>query len=149
VKLGMNMLLWSFDVTDPGFHETFELLAQAGFDGIEVPVFALDPEPYAKLGERLAALGLERTALSAPGFDSNPISQDPSERRRAIERNARSLECAAAAGATILAGTFQATPTVFSGAPPTAAEFSWATAALRAMAEAADPLGRSTTSSTT
>ena len=37
------MLLWSTDVSDPSYGETFAMLHDAGYEGIEVPLF--DPEP--------------------------------------------------------------------------------------------------------
>jgi D-psicose/D-tagatose/L-ribulose 3-epimerase len=141
LNLAMNMLLWTDDVTDPKHHELFELLADAGFDGVEVPIFALDPAPYERLAKRLRELGLAAQALTAPGPGTNPISADPDERKRALERNLRALECAHAVGAEILGGTLQAAPTVFSGEAPTAAERGWAVESLRALAEAAEPLG--------
>ena len=33
MKLGMNMLLWSTDVTGPEYGPTFEMLADAGYEG--------------------------------------------------------------------------------------------------------------------
>jgi D-psicose/D-tagatose/L-ribulose 3-epimerase len=137
----MNMLLWTDDVTDPQHDGLLELVAEAGYDGVEVPVFALDPAPYEALAGRLAALGLEAQALTAPGPGTNPISPDADERRRALDRSLRSLECARALGAEIIGGPFQAAPTVFSGEAPTAAERAWAIESLRALAEAAEPLG--------
>jgi len=37
------MLLWSTDVSDPSYGDVFAMLRDAGYDGIEVPVF--DPDP--------------------------------------------------------------------------------------------------------
>jgi D-psicose/D-tagatose/L-ribulose 3-epimerase len=141
VKLAMNMLLWTDDVTDPRHHGLLELLAESGYDGVEVPIFALDPAPYEHLAERLSGLGLEAQALSAPIPGAHPISPDPAERRHALERGLRALECASAVGAEILGGPFQAAPTVFSGEAPTAEERDRAVEGLRALAEAAEPLG--------
>lgn len=141
MKLAMNMLLWTDEVGDPRFDAALELVASAGFDGIEVPVFGLDPAPYARLAERLRGLGLAAQALTAPGPGTNPISPDPAERAKALERSLRSLECARAVGAEIIGGPFQAAPTVFSGEAPTAQEREWAIEGLRALAEAAEPLG--------
>jgi D-psicose/D-tagatose/L-ribulose 3-epimerase len=137
----MNMLLWTDDVTDTRHVQLFERLVEAGFDGVEVPIFALDPGPYGELAARLDTLGLAALALTAPGPGTNPISADRDERKRALERSLRSLECAHAVGAEILAGPLQAAPTVFSGEAPTAAEREWAIEGLSAIAEAAEPLG--------
>jgi D-psicose/D-tagatose/L-ribulose 3-epimerase len=141
LKLAMNMLLWTDDITDPRHQGLLEMLAEAGYDGIEVPVFARDPAPYETLAQRLAALQLTPLALTAPTPETNPISRDPDQRRRALDRSLDSLRCASALGAEILAGPFQAAPTVFSGAAPTADEHRWAVEGLRTLAEAADQRG--------
>jgi D-psicose/D-tagatose/L-ribulose 3-epimerase len=141
LKLAMNMLLWTDDVTDARHHDLLAMLAEEGYDGVEVPVFALDPDRYRALAGRLEALGLTPLALTAPMPDANPISPDPDERALATDRGLRALECAAALGAEILAGPFQATPTVFSGQAPTDTECRWAVEGLRTLAAAAEPLG--------
>lgn len=141
MKLAMNTLPWTDDLADPAHAPVLEMLAAAGYDGIEVPIFALESKPYEDLSSRLAGLGLVPLALTAPGPGTNPISADPAERRRARERNLRSLECAAAVGSGILAGPTHAAPTVFTEQAPTQQEREWAIEALRDLAEAADGLG--------
>ena len=141
MKLAMNMLLWTDDITEPSRWPLLEQIAQAGYDGIEVPIFSLDPSPYESLGARLTELGLTALALTAPMPQANPISPDAGVRRAALERGRRALECAAAVGAELVAGPFQAAPTVFSEAAPSSEERDWAISGVRALCEAADPLG--------
>ena len=141
MKLAMNMLLWTDDITDARHQGLLEMLAESGYDGVEVPIFVLEPDRYAPLARRLDALGLTPLALTAPMPDANPISPDPDHRALATERGLRALQCAAALGAEILAGPFQATPTVFSGEAPTETERRWAVEGLRTLAVAAEPLG--------
>jgi D-psicose/D-tagatose/L-ribulose 3-epimerase len=139
--IGMNMLLWAADVTDRRFDPVFAMLADTGYDGVEIPVFALDPEPYARLGERLDALGLRRLALTARGPDANPIAADPAVRAAGLRDNLAALECAAALGAEVVAGPFLAAPQVLTGSPPTEAERGWAVEHLQALAGAAERRG--------
>jgi D-psicose/D-tagatose/L-ribulose 3-epimerase len=80
MKLGMNMLLWSTDVSGSEHDATFAMLKDAGFDGVEIPIFDREVDKYAELGERLEALGLERIAVGARGAADNPISDDPAVR---------------------------------------------------------------------
>lgn len=141
MKLAMNMLPWTDDVTDPAYQPVLELLVEAGYDGVEVPVFALDPGPYEALGRRLSQLGLRALALTAPGPDAHPVSADPAERNRARARNVLALECAAAVGAELVAGPFHAAPTVFTEAAPSAQERDWAVEGLSDLAEVADGFG--------
>jgi D-psicose/D-tagatose/L-ribulose 3-epimerase len=141
VKVGMNLLLWSDDACDPRLDPVLVRLAELGFDGIEVPIFALDPEPYRLLGARLRELGLAPLALTARGPAANPIAADPAVAAAGVEENVAAVTCAGALGAEILCGPFLASPSVFTGAAPTDAERERAVAALRAMAEAADHEG--------
>jgi D-psicose/D-tagatose/L-ribulose 3-epimerase len=141
MKIGMNMLLWSGDVTSERFDDVFAMLAGLGYDGVEIPIFALDPEPYEALGRRLDELGLERTALTARGPDANPISADSRVRAAGMRENLQALECAAAVGAEILCGPFVATPCVFTGAAPTDEERGWAVELLHGLAGAAQQAG--------
>src|SRR6266849_5551318 len=50
MKLGMNMLLWSTDVSGSEYDETFAMLKDAGFDGVEIPIFDREVDKYAALG---------------------------------------------------------------------------------------------------
>jgi D-psicose/D-tagatose/L-ribulose 3-epimerase len=141
VKLGMNMLLWSDDVTDERFQPVFEMLADAGYDGVEIPVFALDPAPYERLASRLEPLGLERIAVTARGEAASPISPHAEVRAAAVRENLQALDCAGAMGATLLCGPFETALGVFSGCGPTEDEWGCAVESLRAVAEAADERG--------
>ena len=60
MKYGMNLLLWSGEVSD-NMLPTIEKLKQLGYDGVELPLFNLDLD-YAGLGKKLDSMGLERTA---------------------------------------------------------------------------------------
>ena len=87
MKLGMNMLLWSGDVSGPEYQPVFEMLRDAGFDGIEVPIFDTSPESFAgyeELGRRLADLGLTALGVGARSGDDSPISPDPEVRERGL-----------------------------------------------------------------
>jgi D-psicose/D-tagatose/L-ribulose 3-epimerase len=140
-RIAMNMLLWSTDVTDSRFDPVIAILAEAGYDGIEVPIFALTPEPYARLGERLRALGLRAVALTARSPAANPISADPDVRAAGVRENLAALECAAALGAEVLCGPLHQAPVALTGAPPTEEERVWAVELLHAMAGVAEDCG--------
>jgi D-psicose/D-tagatose/L-ribulose 3-epimerase len=56
------MLLWASQITD----EHFPLLAKikaAGYDGVELPLFAGQPEDYVSVGRELKNLSLRATAV--------------------------------------------------------------------------------------
>jgi D-psicose/D-tagatose/L-ribulose 3-epimerase len=141
VKLGMNMLLWSTDVSGPEYDVTFAMLKGAGFDGVEIPIFDREIDKYAELGRRLDDIGLERIAVGARSADDNPISADPAVRAEAAAATRANLDSAAALGATIICGPLAAPLGVFSGAPPTAEEKALSVACLRDVAPYAEERG--------
>ena len=138
MKLGMNMLLWSTDVRGREYDDVFAMLKDAGFDGVEIPIFDREVDSYAELGERLGAIGLERLAVAARGPDDDPLAVDNAAAVAATKAN---LDSAAALGAPILCGPLGAPLGVFSGAPPTAEEKARSVAYLREVAPYAEERG--------
>jgi D-psicose/D-tagatose/L-ribulose 3-epimerase len=141
MRYGMNLLLWSDDVCDERWMPLLGRLKAMGFDGVEVPVFNLDPKRYAALGRRLDDLGLLRTAVSARGASDNPISADAPVRQAGVEANRRAVDCCVAGGMTALGGPFYAGLGVFSGSGPTAAEWEHGVSGMRQVATHAAAAG--------
>jgi D-psicose/D-tagatose/L-ribulose 3-epimerase len=134
-KLGMNMLLWSTDVTGPEYDATFAMLLDAGFEGVEVPIFDSEVEKYGRLGERLSALGLEALGVTARSEESSPISADAEVRARGLEATKAAVDACAALGARTLCGPIEAPLGFFSGTGPTRDEIKRSVESLRAAAE--------------
>jgi D-psicose/D-tagatose/L-ribulose 3-epimerase len=141
VKLGMNMLLWSTDVCAREYDATFAMLKEAGFDGVEVPIFDREVDKYAELGVRLGALGLEPIAVAARGGDESPISDDPAVHEESVAATRANIDAAAALGASLICGPLHAPLGVFSGAPPTGEEKARSVAFLREVAPYAEERG--------
>jgi len=141
MKLGMNMLLWSTDVSGSEYDAVFGMVKDAGYDGVEIPIFDREVEKYAELGHRLGELGLERLAVSARGLDDNPIAAEAQVRAEAVAATKANLDSAAALGAPLICGPLGAPLGVFSGAPPTAEERARAVAYLREVAPYAEERG--------
>ncbi len=121
MKLGFNLLLWTPHVT--AAHEgILKNLKKTGYAGVEIPMFEGDPAHYAKVGEMLDRIGLERTVVSVLGAGCNPLSPDKAQQKAAVERAKWAIDCTAALGATILGGPMHSEHGYFSGAPATAAE---------------------------
>jgi D-psicose/D-tagatose/L-ribulose 3-epimerase len=116
-------------------------LKDAGFDGVEIPIFDREVAKYAELGERLGELGLERLAVSARADHDNPIAADAAVRAEAVTATKANLDSAAALGAPLICGPLGAPLGVFSGAPPTAEEKARAVAYLREVAPYAEERG--------
>ena len=67
-------------------------LKRMGYDGIEAPVFDLNPDKFAAIGLWLDDMGLDRTAVTCRGVDDNPASSDPKVRAAGVANNKLALE---------------------------------------------------------
>ncbi len=139
MKYGMNLLLWSGEITDE-MMPTIEKLRRMGFDGVEIPMFNLDLD-YARLGKQLDDLGLARTAVTIRNAEDNPISPDAAVRAKGVELNKRTLDCCAAAGVETLVGPYHSAIGEFTGDGRTDAEWKWGIESMRETAEHAGSVG--------
>ncbi|PBB36464.1 sugar phosphate isomerase/epimerase [Mesorhizobium sp. M1A.F.Ca.IN.020.06.1.1] len=141
MKIGMCMFLWTTSVSKR--HEVLlKDIKATGFDGVEIPVFAGEPNDYRKLGEMLDRIGLERTAVSAMGDPAmNLISPDAATRKAGIDYMKSAIDCSAALGANKLSGPLHSTLGAFSGSGPTATEKKRSVASQRAIGDHAGKRG--------
>ncbi len=139
MKYGMNLLLWSGEISEDML-PTIEKLKSMGYDGVELPLFNLDLD-YAAWGQRLDDLGLERTAVTVRNLEDNPISPEAAVRAKGIELTKKTLDCCAAVGAQTLCGPYHSALGHFSGAGPTPEEWAWGVDSMRAVAEHAGAVG--------
>ncbi len=121
MKYGFDLLLWTGHVTQEHL-PLLKALKKTGYDGVEIPMFEGTPEHYARLGETLDKLGLERTAISVLGTGQNCLADAAVERKAAVERAKWAVDCAAAMGATILSGPMHSEIGRFTGSGPTKEE---------------------------
>jgi D-psicose/D-tagatose/L-ribulose 3-epimerase len=141
MKLGMNMLLWSTDVCGSEFDPVFAMLKDAGFDGVEIPIFDREVDKYAGLRERLDGIGLEALAVAARADHDHPISADAAVRAEALVATKANLDSAAALGAPLICGPLGAPLAVFTGTGPTDEEKARAIAYLQELGPYADERG--------
>ncbi len=139
MKFGMNLLLWSAELSDE-LMPMCDSLKKMGYDGIEIPLFNLDLD-YAALGRQLDDLGLERTAVTVRTAEDNPISPDQSVRQKGIDASKQAIDCCAAVGATHLVGPYHSALGEFSGAGPSEEEWAWGVESMRPVAEHAQSAG--------
>ncbi|AZL58166.1 sugar phosphate isomerase/epimerase [Tabrizicola piscis] len=119
MKIGMCMFLWTTHV-GPQHDALLADIRATGFDGVEIPVFEGSPDVYARLGQRLDAVGLQRTAVSAIGDPAlDLISPDAAVRRAGVDRMRWVLDCSAALGADRVSGPLHSVLGQFSGQGPT------------------------------
>src|SRR5262249_2214767 len=136
MKIGMNLLLWTTPVTEEHF-PLFAKLKEAGYDGVELPLFEGDTAHYRKIGQELKNQGLACTAVSVVGPEHNPISPDAKVRQAAVDRHKWAIDMLAACGGDILCGPYHSPLGVFSRTRPTADEKKRAAAVLRKAADVA------------
>lgn len=122
MKYGMNMLLWTSDVTEEHYG-ILENLKKWGYDGVELPVFDLDVAKFTRLGKKLEEIGLECTAVTVCSDADNPISPDAAIRDAAVTRLKKVIDAVAAAGGTSLCGPIHSALGTFSGTGPTPDEW--------------------------
>ena len=141
MKIGMCMFLWTTHVTDRHVALLKDIKA-TGFDGVEIPIFEGSPDHYARLGETLDGIGLQRTAVSAMGDPAmNLISPDAATRKAGIAYMKWAIDCAAALGADRLSGPLHSTLGAFTGKGPTAAEKKRSVSSQRAIGDHAGKRG--------
>ena len=140
MKYGMNMLLWTTDVSDE-HAPTLEALKTIGYDGVELPIFEKNLQNFAAVGKRLDSLGLGRTAVSICSVETNPASLEAPIRSAAVEHLKQVIDMAHAAGATHLCGPIHSAIGHFSGAGPTADELKHSQDTLRTVGDHAAKAG--------
>lgn len=141
MKVGFNLLLWTGHVEDAHLPH-IEALKNAGYDGVEIPMFGGDLAHYQRLGRQIRDMGLEVTAITLiPDEAHNPISDTAAHRRGAVDWLKGATEWAAALGSPILCGPIHQPLGQFTGNPPTDAEKGRLAEAHRAVAEHAATMG--------
>ena len=134
MRYGMNMLLWADTLSDEVL-PLLDQIKQIGFDAVEIPIFEVDVDKYARWGKHLDDAGLARTGVTVRGVEDNPISPHPLVRQKGVEGNKAALDCAAAAGCETLCGPFHSALGEFSGKGPTEDEWRWAVESMQQVAE--------------
>ena len=103
MKFGINTLLWGATVGPPEI-DRIPAMADAGFDGIEVPIFAPDDFPAVALRRAVERAGLECTAVSIIPPGTGLGDADAAARRRAEDHVRAVIDRAAEADIRLLSG---------------------------------------------
>ncbi len=122
MQFGVNMMIWTANVTEEHI-PLFGPIQEAGFDGVELPLFAPDGYPAAKIGKALAAHGLGATICSIV-----PVSLadgDAGKRRQAVEHVKKTLAVSAEIGANMIAGPLHSPVGYLPGRRRTGEEWNW------------------------
>jgi D-psicose/D-tagatose/L-ribulose 3-epimerase len=140
VKIGFNMFLWGPSIT-PAYPLAFEALRAVGYDGVEIPVIAGAMADYRALARTLDDIGLERTTLTVLPHGANPLAESATERQAGLDHLRWALDCSEAIGSKLLVGPIHQALGVFTGLPPSEAEFERALGFHRAAGDHAAALG--------
>jgi len=141
VTYGMNMLLWTTDVTGDSFLPLFGRLKKMGFDSVEIPIFDTQVHKFVAVGKELDRIGLARTAVTVISGDNSVISPDAAVRAKGVAHLKAAIDCAQAAGATKIVGPIYGPLGLFSGQGPTKDEWNWSVACMKEAAEYAKGRG--------
>ncbi|MCS7023038.1 MAG: sugar phosphate isomerase/epimerase [Gemmataceae bacterium] len=140
MKIGMNLLLWTGQVTAAHF-PLLTRLKEAGFDGVEIPIFAGKPEDYKPIRAELDKCGLKCTTVTILTRETNAISPEPQVRQKAIEWLKTVIDINHVLGAETICGPYHSALGEFTGTGPTADEKKRAAEVLRPVAEYAQQAG--------
>jgi len=139
MKYGMNLLLWTIDVTEE-HHELLQKLKNMGYDAVELAIFDDDIPKYEKIGKTLDEIGLERTCVTIVSPEANPISDSPEIRQAGLDKLKRALDNCAAAGIKQVSGPLHSPLGEFTFQPPTEDEWTRAKEVLYQVGEHAKQL---------
>jgi D-psicose/D-tagatose/L-ribulose 3-epimerase len=134
MKLGANTLIWSGSF-GPAQFDILPRIKEAGFDGVELPIFEAVGFDAAGARRAIEASGLECTACSALMSGQSLIADDASVRARTVGQMRDLISAAAEAGATILAGPMYSPVGYLPGRRRTAEEWRRAVEAWQMLAE--------------
>jgi len=124
MKIGMNILLWT---ARPDFKKNESLVRRIknwGFNGIELPVSAVNKKDCEKFSKLCKELQLGITGVMAlDGSECDPISDEIHKRDRAVEEIKKAIDKTIALGGNILSGPLYQGIGSFSGQGPSKDEW--------------------------
>lgn len=134
IKIGFNVLAWTADASDKVL-PIADRLKQIGYDGVECFVGSEDVAAYRKFGNHARAIGLETTAVSVVGKETNPVDSSSAVRAKSLDRIKWCIDRALDMHANILCGPIHSAHANFSRYPPQEQEYQWSAEVLHAAGE--------------
>ncbi len=125
MKFGVNLLIWTANF-DASHLPLFPRLRAAGFDGVEVLMYAGRDFAVKALRQGLADTGMECTICSVMPDGLSLIAGDAAARARAVEQLRENIAVTAEVGAKVIAGPMYAPVGYLPGRRRTADEWKWA-----------------------
>ena len=125
MKFGVTTYIWTLEF-NLSHLALLPRIKEAGFDGVEMPLFRPQGFPATEMRRGLEANGLECTASAVLLDGNNLISEDADVRRRTRSHLKDTIEAAAEAGARIIAGPIYSPVGYLPGRRRTSDEWRWA-----------------------
>jgi D-psicose/D-tagatose/L-ribulose 3-epimerase len=124
VKIGMNLFLWTTNLTKNHFG-LFPDLKSAGYAGVEIPISKANDPIYGEIRKCLDDLGMECTTMFNLGADLNPISPEKAVRRAALDELKWAIDTSRELRSEALVGPYYSAYAAFTGKGPTGQELRW------------------------
>ncbi len=134
MKVGINILLWTTQITEKHL-PLLEKVKQAGYDGVELPLFEPSVDYCKKMAPKINNLGLEMTAITSMSPETNPVSPDAKIRKAAVEHLKGVIDSAAELGSPVIGGPFHSCFKEFTKKTPSLEEMKWSAGVMREAAE--------------
>ena len=140
MKIGMNLLLWTGNVTEQHF-PLLEKVKAWGFDGAELPMFGFDENQYRAIRKTMDAIGLECTAVTIVPPEANPIDPDPTVRAAGLTHLNKAVDTCHILNSKIMCGPYVSPVGKLVGRGRTQDEWKWAVDCFRQLAPHAQQAG--------
>ncbi|MFT5632800.1 MAG: D-psicose/D-tagatose/L-ribulose 3-epimerase [Rubritalea sp.] len=140
MKIGLNMHLWSTNITSAHFAD-IEKIKEVGYDGIEIFLAEPDTKNYEEVGAFLKSIDLEVNGCLGVGVEADPISTDVAVRRNAVDVIKVAIDNMHVAGGKNICGPFHSAFANFSRNSPQEDEYKRSAEVLRECAEHAAQAG--------
>lgn len=141
MRYGINLLLWTDDCFATDVAPLLRSIRDAGYDGVEIPIFQPDLEGSKRLARQLADAGLKCTVLTVRTEADDPISPDAAVREKGVELTKQVIDCCGVLGAELLCGPFHSALGYFSGRSATAEQWKHGVEAMQKVADHAQANG--------
>ena len=125
MKIGMNLFLWTTNVTKNLF-SLFPKLKALGHQGVEIPIARANDPAHGEIRKILDDMDMQCTTLFNVAVDMNPISPDRAIRGKALDELKWAIDTSREAlRSEALVGPYYSAYAVFSGRGPTEEELKW------------------------
>jgi D-psicose/D-tagatose/L-ribulose 3-epimerase len=140
MKVGMNLLLWTGNVTEEHY-PLLEKIKAWGFDGAELPLFGFDKAQYQAIRKTLDSIGLECTTVTIVPPEANPIDSDSKIRAAAVDRLKQAIDTCQILNCKVMCGPYVSPVGKLVGRGRSADEWKWAVESFQKLAPYAQQAG--------